>query len=125
MTEEELEPRKKCGTCSRYLIAFQGHYMHVNETCTGIQDYIHFDAFYADFQANQKFVEIYGKPDHDDYDRLEILEKTLEDTNKRLQCADELNKELEKKFNKPLFRFFIKFLSFLKSGKKDTPSPLT
>ena len=115
MTEEkrtELLPRVKCNACREYLIAFQGHYMHIQQPCSGLQDYINFEAYYADFQANQKFVELYGKPSLDDYDRLAILESQLIESKKCLESMISENVIFKKRLAILPVRMLIKFISF-------------
>lgn len=71
------EPRKKCETCHRFLLAQNGHYMHPEKPCNGIHDYIDIEASIGDEFLHNKFIELYGKPDMDDYERLEMYEKQI------------------------------------------------
>ena len=77
--------RKKCETCEKPLIAFCGNYLHPETPCSGLGDGIHFNAVVVDKQLYDKFVEMYGKPEMDDYDRL----KALEDENTQLRINSE------------------------------------
>ena len=72
-----MEKRKKCITCNKPLIAFQKQYLHPETPCSGNMDYIDIEATISDKFLNDKFTELYGKPDLDDYDRLNKLETEL------------------------------------------------
>ena len=70
-----MEPRKKCVACGKYLIAFQNCYLHPESPCSGIMDYIDIEATISDNFMHEKFEELYGKPELDDYDKLNLLDK--------------------------------------------------
>src|SRR3990167_2471539 len=73
----ELSPRVCCITCSKPLIAASGLYFHVEEPCAGLLDYIDIEATIQDEFLHEKFEKLYGKPQIDDYKRIELLEIQL------------------------------------------------
>ncbi len=86
-----MEKRKQCLTCKEYLIAFQGHFLHVEKPCTGIPDCINIEATIVDEVLHEKFLELYGKPSINDHERLE---------------------EYEKQLNSPIVKVVLKILSY-------------
>lgn len=78
------EPRKVCKSCNKPLIAFQGQFLHVEEPCPGILDCINIEATISDEALHDKFLELYGTPELDDYERIALLEAEIEILSKRL-----------------------------------------
>src|SRR3990167_6070755 len=66
----ELSPRVCCVTCQKPLVAFQGSYMHIEEPCAGLRDFIYLEAVIEDEFLHEKFENLYGKPELDDYKRI-------------------------------------------------------
>lgn len=81
--------RKCCITCGKPLISFQKVYLHPEEPCSGLMDYIDIEATISDEFLHDKFEKLYGKPDKSDY---------------------ELLAEYEKKLNHPLVRFLLRLI---------------
>ena len=98
----ELSSRVCCITCSKPLVAFAGQFMHIEEPCAGLRDYIYIEAIIEDEFLHEKFEKIYGKPEIDDYERISILEEE----NKLLR---DLNLAKQNLLNKPLVRFLLSF----------------
>lgn len=72
-----IKERKRCVTCNKPLIAFQGHYLHPDVPCNGLKDMIEIEATIGDEFLNEKFIDLYGEPELSDYERLELYEKIL------------------------------------------------
>ena len=109
MPKFELSPRVCCVTCSKPLVAFQGSFMHIEEPCSGLRDYIYIEATIEDAFLNEKFEKLYGKPEIDDYKRLELLEiQLLKHQEKILSLEKSLGDSLYL-LDKPLIKFLIKF----------------
>lgn len=93
---------KKCNSCGKPLMAFKGHWLHIEEPCSGIADGIRIDMEIVDEGLNQKFIELYGIPEKDDYEVRIELEQELEELkikHLRLEAVIEGNK---------LLRWFIR-----------------
>ena len=86
--------RKKCVTCGKYLISFQGCYLHPESPCSGIMDYLFVEAQVEDVFMHEKFEELYGKPKIDDYERVELIEQE--------------NERLSSLLSVPLIRFLLR-----------------
>ena len=93
-------------------MAFQGHYMHVEEPCAGLKDYIRMEATIEDEFLHEKFNELYGIPSINDYDRIAILEAELLAKTSLLQTQVRL-------LGNPLVKFTLKIIKFL-APKKHT-----
>lgn len=70
-----MKARKICEKCKLPLIASNGFYMHPDTVCNGIKDMIFIEATIEDEFLHEKFIELYGKPDMDDYDRIAVYER--------------------------------------------------
>ncbi len=70
---------KKCNTCGTELMAFKGHWLHVDKPCSGITDAVQIDMTIADEGLQEAFEKVYGKPEKDDYDMRIIAEDKAED----------------------------------------------
>ena len=99
----EINPRKRCISCDKPLIAYSGLYLHPEIPCAGLLDYIYFDAIIEDVFLNEKFEKLYGKPTLNDYDRIGLLEEEN-------QLLRDLNLAKQSLLNTPLIRFILKFL---------------
>src|SRR3990167_9706820 len=77
LPKSELSPRVCCVTCSKPLVAFAGQFMHSEEPCAGLRDFIYIEATIEDVFLHEKFEKLYGKPEIDDYKRIELLEIQL------------------------------------------------
>src|SRR3990167_4404665 len=111
----ELSPRKCCITCQKPLIASNGIYFHVEEPCAGLRDYVYIEATIEDVFLNEKFEKMYGKPEIDDYKRIELLEAENNGMSKQLLSSQEKIDELknqvviqEKKLGIPLIKFLLR-----------------
>ncbi len=91
-----------CQHCKRTLIAFKGQYLHAEKPCAGINDSIYIEATIEDEFLHKKFIEMYGKPEMDDSERVTLLEEESD----RLY---ETLKAVEKKFDKPLIKLIMWF----------------
>src|SRR3990167_11340173 len=104
-----MEERQKCITCSKPLIASNGLYFHPEEPCAGLRDYIYIEAVVEDEFLHEKFEKLYGKPQIDDYKRIELLEEEnqlLRDLNSAL------NLNYQNLSNQPLIRFLLRLFKF-------------
>ena len=106
-----MNPRKRCETCGRYLIAFHKHYLHPEKPCAGITDCIDIVATKSDESLYKLFIEKYGKPDMDDSDAVTLLE---EENDKLYEAYNSLHKIV----NKPLIKFIIWFFNKFKPEVK-------
>jgi len=105
-----MKPRQKCiGSCGKHLIAFQGHHLHPNIPCNGVKDSIFIEAEIKDEMIQEKFMELYGKPEMDDYKRLGLLEghkslliKELRKRDNTIKFMKEIIDEKDNKFNLPI-----------------------
>lgn len=97
-----IEKRKCCITCNKPLIAFNGHFLHIEEPCNGLLDYIEIEATISDEFLNEKFEKLYGKPEIDDYERIGVLEEEIWKQKNEIEF-------MERKLNKPLIKFLLKF----------------
>ena len=98
--------RKVCQVCKKPLIAMQGHYLHIEKPCSGLVDCISIVATIDDEFLQKKFVEMYGKPERDDYDTVTMLEEESERLAEALAASD-------KKLKIPLIRFIAWFLNYI------------
>ena len=101
-----MEERKRCLTCNRFLLAFNNHYLHPDSPCNGIKDYIFIEATIEDDFLHKKFIELYGEPKIDDYDRLKIYEDKIEAYRK---LAD----KYEVKLSNPIVKLTLKLIHIL------------
>ena len=105
----ELSSRVCCITCGKPLVAFQGQFFHIEEPCAGLLDYIEIEAIISDEFLHEKFEKLYGKPEIDDYKRLELLEvQLLKHQEKILSLEKSLGDSLYL-LDKPLIKFLAKF----------------
>lgn len=51
-------------------MSFEKNYLHPDQPCSGITDYIDIEATIADDFMHKKFIELYGIPELSDYDLL-------------------------------------------------------
>ncbi len=110
-----MKSRTLCKTCNRPLLAFKGRregnsvliYLHPSEPCAGIVDQIDIEATIDDEFLQEKFVDLYGEPEVDDYERIGLMEEEISELNMKLINT-------EKKLDKPLFKFLIWFASKFK-----------
>ncbi len=99
-----MQTRKKCLTCGKPLIAFMGNFLHVEEPCNGVLDYLYIEAQVEDKFLHKRFTDLYGFPDIDDDEALTLLE---EENSKQKKVIQSLRLQL----NKPLVKFVIKLIS--------------
>ena len=83
------------------MIASNGIYLHVEEPCAGLRDFIYVEATIEDVFINEKFEKMYGKPEIDDYKRVSILEEEI-------KALENKAAEKDKALNKPLIKFLLK-----------------
>ena len=105
LPKSELSPRKCCITCGKPLVAFMGQFMHIEEPCAGLRDFVYVEATIEDEFLHEKFEKLYGKPEIDDYKRIGILEEEnqlLRDLNSAL------NLNYQNLSNQPLIRFLLR-----------------
>ena len=102
--------RKRCQTCDKPLIAFQGHYLHPDSPCAGIRDNIFIEATIEDESLYKHFEKMYGTPDMDDYERLALYEKhkelLIEAIRKRDAKLDKYKKIIVHPIIKPIIKLF-------------------
>ena len=67
----------KCKECNIPLMSFKGKYMHPSRPCSGLTDAVQIDMTIADEGLQEKWEEIYGTPEKDDYEVRIELEKEL------------------------------------------------
>ena len=96
-----MNPRKKCITCKKPLISYQGCYLHPDTPCGGIVDTISIEARVEDDFLQEKFDKLYGKPEMDDYERVGILEEEDE-------ILKEEIKKLHSVIDNPILKFILK-----------------
>ena len=71
------------------MIASNGIYFHVEEPCAGLRDYVYIEATIEDEFLHDKFENLYGKPEIDDYKRIELLEAENNGMSKQLLSLSE------------------------------------
>lgn len=98
-----MNQRKCCITCNKPLIAFQSHYLHADEPCSGLRDFIYLEANIEDEFLHEKFEKLYGKPELNDYERIGLLEKEIEDLMIQIEVKD-------RALNKPIIKIIKKII---------------
>ena len=105
-----MDERKKCISCDKFLIAYNGIYLHTETPCAGLLDYIYIEAQIEDEFLHEKFEKLYGKPTLNDYERIALLEEENNGMSKQLLCLQEKIIEVKNQLEKPLIKFLLRFL---------------
>ena len=105
-----MEERKKCISCDKFLIAYNGLYLHSETPCNGLLDYIYIEAQIEDEFLNERFGKLYGKPEINDYERIALLEEENNRLSKQLLLLQERIIGMENQLKKSLIKFLLKFL---------------
>ena len=58
-------------------MAFKGHYLHPESPCSGVTDAVQIDMTIADEGLQEKWIELVGEPEIDDYEASINFEKQL------------------------------------------------
>ena len=117
---DSMEERKKCISCDKPFLVFQGYFLHPETPCNGLLDFIEIEAVIADEFLHEKFEKLYGKPEIDDYARIGMLEAENNGMSKQLLSLSneiiELKNQIEvkdKKLNNPLIKFLLRIFYWL------------
>jgi len=106
-----MEKRKKCISCNKPLIAFQGNYLHPDKPCNGIRDAIYIEGNSENDTLYFKFKELYGEPEIDDYDLLKVYED-------KIDMYRKLADKYEDKLSNPIIKFIIYILQSIYYRRK-------
>ena len=105
-----MEERKKCISCDKFLIAYNGLYLHSETPCNGLLDYIYIEAQIEDEFLHEKFEKLYGNPKINDYERIALLEEENDRMSKQLPPLQEQVSKMKNQLANPFVKFLMKIL---------------